>query len=245
MEDSPVLSQGDCFFSAIKHSRRNKSKESCGLFIYKNQKTQYDFLPLDNKYLDDPTFFSLDDQLFNSYYLNQNIICLFHSHFNCNENPSDLDIETSNSLGLPSMIYSLETSEFSLYYPESYKPPSLFGRIFIPFLQDCMIFAKDYYQIELNINLSQDIKSWSRRRTDSNLPLINTIENHFNEYLGNEFIKGDLFLFDLPETQLYHLAVYHDSNYLWHHPINGFPRKELFTPAHMNKVYKVYRYKDL
>jgi proteasome lid subunit RPN8/RPN11 len=245
LEDSLVHSRSDPLFAAIKHSRRNSEAETCGLFLYKENYSDYEFRSLENEFQFDPHFFSIKNKDFYPHLFSNNIICLFHSHPHCSEHLSDLDIEVSRSLGLPSLVYSLQTKEFNLYYPESYKPRPLIGRVFIPFFQDCVIFVKDYYKLELGIDLCAFISCWARKKHNPNKALLSVINEHFNEVNNSTLLKGDLLVFHPQDTRLFHLAVYHENHKIFHHPLSGLPRKELFTPTLMNKVYKIYRYKDL
>jgi len=246
LEDFLAPGHSDIFRSAIKHARSQKTSESCGLFVYNEIMSDCIFLPFKNDNIYDPNLFSLNNQDFTKLYQKNQIVSLFHSHIIHEENLSELDIEVAESLALPSMVYSLLTKEFELYYPLSYTPPPLFHRIFIPFFQDCMIFVKDYFYLNLNINLSKDIKNWSRKKKASNENLINTMNKYF--YIvdkdASKLVNGDVIVFNPDYHDIFHLGVY-DNYHLLHHPIHQLPRKEIFTPDIMNKVYKIYRYKDL
>jgi len=248
LEDSLEAGLNNSFSQAIKHGLKFTERESCGLFIYNESFSDFSFLPLENQDIKNKNFFTIDNKIFYSLYNKDRIISLFHTHVDCNEDPSHFDIEISESLGLPSLIYSLQTKEFSLTYPQSYTPKKLFGRIFIPFFQDCLIFYKDYLDLNCNIQLSKDIKCWARKRKNSNDSLISQIEKNFIDLKTkdlNLLKKGDLIVFRPGMTPLMHLAAFHENGYYMHHPIFLLPKKELFTPDIMNKVYKIYRHKDL
>lgn len=246
LEDFQEFTHNSIFKSAIRHSHLNKKSESCGLFIYDETFTNCSFVPLNNENTHNSNLFSMNDNIFFSLYQKKRIVSLFHSHIDYDENLSNLDIEVAESFGLPSMVYSLLTKELELYYPESHQPNNLFRRVFIPFFQDCMIFVKDYFYLKLNINLSTKIKNWSRKKQKTNENLLSTMNQHFFEVKqdNSELLNGDVVIFSPDYRGIFHLGVYED-HYLLHHPIYQLPKKEIFTTDIMNKVYKIYRYKDL
>jgi proteasome lid subunit RPN8/RPN11 len=225
----------------------SSNRERCGVLYFKDQfNYEYDYMPLDNADLVDDNHFSINNKKFYDLYLNQKIISLFHSHTkDYDENPSDVDIQVSESLSLPSMIFSLKTKENFIYFPKSESPRKLEKRLFIPFFQDCVSYIKDMYILELGIKLQEKIINWARRRNDPNKFLFTEIDQHFNEVNYSELKKYDVIAFKPSISNLHHLAVYFDDNRIMHHPTSSFPRTELFTPEMLNKVYKIYRHKDL
>lgn len=244
MEGSLDLGSNNLILSAFKDSLRSPDRETCGIFAWHDE-YHFDpkFIPLQNFNSHDPYGFLVNDQLFYNLYLNKKIISLYHSHVNCGPELSLLDKEVASTLALPSFVFSTETKESCLFYPSSYHPPALENRLFIPYLQDCITFVKDFYKKELNIDFSQYINNWSRRKESSNNTLIKIIETYFNEVNIFSVQNNDLVVFSPTVSELYHVGVYVDDGYIFHHPFEGLPRKELFSNTSINKVYKVYRYK--
>lgn len=230
---------------AVKFSFKNKTKESCGIFVEDSTNLSVKFLPLINLNESNPDHFIINDPVFYQHYTNGTILSLFHNHLNSDSNPSLLDIETSEALGMPSYIYSRKTKSSYLLFPESYKPKPLLKRHFIPHFQDCLTFVKDFFDIELNIKLTKSIKNWARPRKNYNASLIKNIEINFFEVNVSQIQNYDLIVFKPSIDNYMHLGVYVENQYLFHHPICGYPLKELFVPGGMNQVYKVYRYKVL
>lgn len=229
----------------FKHLLSKNSNESCGILIYKNDRYDYDYIELENlnKFYKDQ--FTARTSTFNKYYLSNRVISICHSHDTDSPEPSEIDIEISESLGLPSFILSTKTKESYLYYPSSYKPIPLSGRIFIPMFQDCMTFVKDFYEIELNIKLSKKIRNWSRSKNESNINLMKEINANFNLVNTKKLKLGDLMIFENNPSGLFHLGVVDSKGMLYHHGINLFPNSEFITASTADKVYKLYRYKDL
>lgn len=230
----------DCF----KYSLSDKNREVFGLFKFINNKYEYLFKPLKNLNTQDNGVFAVNNSEFYSDYLNNDIICMFHTHTSPDPTPSQIDVEISEALGLPSYVISPASKKHYLYYPQSYQPRNLTPRIFIPFFQDCVSFVKDFYQINFNITFN-NIKNWSRENKNSNAKLLTEIEKNFFEVEITNIQFGDLIIFKPQLTPLMHLAVLDKNKNCFHHPMGGVPVQELFSRQKHNKVYKIYRYKDL
>lgn len=246
MEDSLALGNNKPFLSALKSCISNSS-EVCGVFYFKDEfNYDYDYMSFENADSFNSNHFAINNKEFYKLYLNKKIISLFHSHTNdFDETPSETDIEVSESLALPSMIFSKKTRNNFIYFPKSEKPRSLERRLFIPFFQDCVTYIKDMYILELGIKLQNNIHNWARRRNDPNSFLFEEIDNNFIKIKYSDLKKYDIIVFKPSTENLHHLAVYTGDNQISHHPISSFPRKELFTPEDLNKVYNLYRHKDL
>ena len=227
---------------AFKYSIKNNSREACGIFVLDN--FQFSFIPLKNHFLKNDSYFVAENETFSKYFIDKKILCLFHSHTTDSVEPSDLDIEISESLCIPSYIFSTSNKNSYLYFPSNYIAPELYGRQFIGHLQDCFIFFKDFYLKELNINLFNKYKDWGRKRLNSNDYLISSLDLHFNEVKNKKNIQyGDVMVFNPTLTQFFHLGIYLENQELAHHPYGMLSAKELITDQTWNQVYKVYRYK--
>jgi proteasome lid subunit RPN8/RPN11 len=242
LEDSLGLGNSKPILSAIKRSL-SKDNECCGVFYIKDD-LDYDFLEFNNENKINPNYFSFNNKKFYELYLNNKIIALFHSHTkDFDETPSIDDIEVAESLSLPSMIFSIKTKGQFVYFPKSQKPVPLERRIFIPYFQDCVTFIKDFFYFKFNIKLQDFVFNWARKRSDPNQYLIEEMNKVFTEV--EDINKYDILVTKPSTSHLFHLCIYEGENTIYHHPIGAYPRKELFTPESLNKVYKVYRYKDL
>lgn len=232
-------------FKAFKHALSNKNVEQFGFFAFNDTYSDYEFIPCENLNSFNPHFFSSNNHEFYRHYLDRKIISLFHTHLIDSPAPSELDKEISNSIGIPSFIFSVNSKNSFLFYPKSYKPRRLEKRIFIPYFQDCITFVKDFYNLNLNIDLSDKIGNWSRRLHHSNDAMIECINEIFLPVDLNNIQHGDLIIFKPFSFPLFHIAVCIDGMHYWHHPAGLYPSKELLSQLEENKVYKIYRYKDL
>lgn len=230
---------------SIKHALSNTNLEQCGFFKYTDSKTNYDFVACQNKNQLTEHFFSLDNKIFFDEYLKGNVISLFHSHTIDSPDPSPLDIEISNSLKIPSYIFSVSSKSSYLYYPESYCNKDLFDRIFIPIFQDCITFVKDYFKIKFDVSFSSNIKNWARPKNEANIALLGIFNSLFTEVSFNSIQHGDVIVFHPTEFEFFHVAVYIGDRRFAHHPAQMLPKIDLLSDEYLNKVYKIYRYKDL
>jgi proteasome lid subunit RPN8/RPN11 len=244
-EDFLVLGNTNPIKQALRHLLTKSQYESCGIMAFDSTRYEYKYIPLENTNTFDKSQFTLDPHTFNQHYLSQRIIALCHCHHTDSAHPSEADLEMSESLGLPFFIISTVNKSSYLYYPSSYIPPALSNRIFIPMFQDCMIFVKDFYELELKIKLSDYISNWSRSRSDSNKNLLRTLNSYFVKVKDSDFKTGDIMVFRESCSSLFHIGVVDKNSKLYHHPINCYPRLENITPEGLNKVYNIYRYKDL
>lgn len=229
---------------AFKHAIRNKDRESLGIFVLKN--FELSFLPIENHFLHGGDYFIGENELFSKHLINKDIFCLFHSHTIESVEPSELDIEISESLCLPSYIFSPASRDSFLYFPKSHKPPDLYGRMYASHLQDCLIFFKDFYLKELKINLLRKYRDWGRKFKNSNDCLISNLDIHFNHVSDIENIQyGDVVIFKPSITEFFHLGVCSGDSKISHHPYGMLSKEELITNDTWNQVYKVYRYKEI
>ena len=108
-----------------------------------------------------------------------------------------------------------------------------------------MSFVKDFYRMNLKIDLSEKIYNWARPIQDSNKLLIEALDEHFILIDTHDIQYGDVVVSKPSHSQLLHLGVCDKSGYLQHHPIDRYPKKDLLHSINPNQVYKIYRYKDL
>jgi proteasome lid subunit RPN8/RPN11 len=243
LEDSQVHT-AKLIDACFKHGLSNPKREMGGFFYSNELHSEFYFHPLINDQTYDPHFFVSKDSFFYEKYLQNRILALFHTHIGDDPTPSARDISIANSLILPSFILSVSSKKTHLFYPYKYTPKPLSKRLFIPYLQDCLIYVKDFLLLQFNINLQLEDINWSRKKEDNNLDMLRYINKYFNEVSYSKIQNGDLIIFKPTLSRFMHLGVYKDG-LLCHHPIYTFPKKELISDEVLNQVYKVYRYKDL
>ena len=245
LEDSLEHLGNKTILSCFKYFLTHKNFESCGFFRFNKLNYNISFNPIQNENLIDQNYFFSKNSFFYECYLNNEIIALAHSHINSNVQPSENDIFTSHSFRLPSFIFSTQSKETYLHYPENYQPYLCEKRLFLPYFQDCMTYVKDYLHLHFNINLNLLNINWSRRKENPNDFLFKVLNTHFFQIHNKKYQNGDILIFQPTIQQYNHLGIIDCDDYLFHHPIGMLPKKELITNELLNQVYKVYRYKDL
>lgn len=244
MEDFLDLGQHkQAFQQCFRYALSSSDAEVCGFFYLDLKDSSLRFLKVANENLVDPHSFTSSNPSFYTMYLNNSVISLFHSHLT-EDYPSELDIESAKSFNLPSFIFNISNKHSFLYYPNNYQPTNLKCRQFIPYFQDCIIYVKDYLLSRFNINLQGYEINWSRNSLDSLNQLLFYLDKFFIESSVNNIKSGDVLIFE-PNVSIYpHIGIV-DNNLFFHHPVYGYPISEFIGPELLNKVYKVYRYKDL
>lgn len=245
LEDSLDRGPNNPLSQSLRYSLSQPECEVGGAFYFNESLSDYFFLKIKSKNLIEKDFFSCSNYEFYKLFNEDRIISLFHTHTKTDSSLSDFDLEVSKSFNLPSCVFSLRTKEFNLYYPTAFKPRPLNKRIFIPMFQDCVTFMKDFYLNNMDINLHKVINNWARSRNKSNEILINKLNENFIEIDKSELEYGDILVLRPEISKYLHLAIYIENNEVFHHPMHMLPKKEFINPEQLNKVYKVYRYKEL
>lgn len=226
-------------YKPIKLSLSNIKEEVCGVFYWNQFYQNVKFKNFtNNSHENKSSFFVTGDNDFNNLLKSEKILSLFHSHTDSKEDPSPTDIEVSESLCLPSYIFSNQTKKTFLYYPKSQKSPKLLSRTFVPEFQDCVTIIKDFFKLNsLPIN-------WSRDGINSNQKLIKYLDKYFHEVNVKNLQPKDVLVFKPDFSPLYHAAILLRDGNILHHPLNMLSNKQLLTDKHLANVYKVYRYKE-
>jgi hypothetical protein len=245
LEHSQDLGKAEQAFSqCYKHALGNLEAETGGYFYF-DKSLNFSFHSCTNLNSYEKNQFNFRDSQFYNYYINDQIVCLFHTHITDDVAPSELDKETSHSFRLPCYIFSTKSKESYLFYPDNHKPTALDKRQFIPLFQDCISYIKDYLIFNFNINLNEYKINWARPRNDPNKVLINYLDLYFNEVDKNDIKNGDILVFPETISKYFHVGIVDKESYLFHHPVHMFPEKQLISDSMLNQVYKVYRHKDL
>jgi proteasome lid subunit RPN8/RPN11 len=107
------MHQEDNLLKSIKEfSESSPLREACGFISEKNGELIFEkainFSDLDDYFMINPVDF-LERKL------SGELVAIFHTHINGEENPSEYDILNSKNCLYPFLIYSLETEKFFLY----------------------------------------------------------------------------------------------------------------------------------
>lgn len=92
-----------------KYCRKFKKQESCGVVYFNN--STLSFLPCENISRSPEYYFLIDPVILIDY----DVQYIVHSHVIGSSQPSENDINSSNELCIPYLIYSLRDNDFFLY----------------------------------------------------------------------------------------------------------------------------------
>ena len=227
-----------------KHSIEEYPKEAVGIISGRK------YIRLDN-IADKPTE---DFKIKDDTYLNYDIDAIYHSHPEYPAEPSESDMFYQINSNVPWII--------ATSYKDSCSEPIIFGDDYIPDLVgrefrhgpsgsdnkgDCYALIKDYYKLELNIELPEFPRNnfwWENSSTS--MYEDNFEKAGFVELKGidlKDIVKGDIALMRINSNVINHAAVYVDNGLILHHLTNRLSRKEPAT-IWRKMIIKWLRYKE-
>ena len=226
----------------IKYAEEKAPDEACGLVaIIEGKKI---FWPCKNIAEDQFEFFALDPEDWAECEdKGGEILGVVHSHPTGSSEPSDGDRASSEYVGYPYYIYSIEHKSWNIVKPQGWKAPSLIGRTWIWAKQDCWNLVTDYFLEKKQIKL----KHWERPKKIKAF----TDNPYFEKVLtGSGFIEvekdnikeNDVLLMQGPEQKLSHVALYLGNNLILHHEIKKLSCRELYDLDYIKGTEKVFRY---
>lgn len=95
---------------------KRKDVESCGFVVEKDD--CFDVISCDNKAEDPENEFYIPAKDFLYIKTKYKIVGVYHTHLQGSAKPSKFDIQTSDLVCYPFIIYSLETNRFHIHEPE-------------------------------------------------------------------------------------------------------------------------------
>jgi proteasome lid subunit RPN8/RPN11 len=99
------------------YSKRSPTREVCGLVRIKNGHLYFqpskNYSPVDN-------IFEINPMEYLDALLAGDLVASFHSHIDCSEEFSQYDKDSADNAECPSLVYSLITDKFNLYYKDGF-----------------------------------------------------------------------------------------------------------------------------
>ena len=230
----------------IDHAESNPREEVCGFILLENDlsvRTE----PTANESPVKERAFSISPLKFLNYKLNKTILGIYHSHPVTSETPSKKDKALSEEMGIPYLIYSIKSKKFFLYYPKSFKPPSLTGRPYVKGFYECTCMLKDYFAIELKKDISQWNKNYWLPEEDkkANKLLRSILTKNTIEVDSKNLQKHDIIVFEVKKNKRFHVGIYMGGNEFVHQPDKILSKREFLEDRWQNKIKQVHRHKSL
>ena len=220
-------------------------EEVCG-FLALNGMMEVVVIPAENIHSNKKKYFKIDSQAFLDIEKRYKIIAIFHSHPTSSEKPSTFDLNSSEELCLPFLIYSLKTDKFFLHFPNSYEAMDLRGRIYIKDIHECTCLVKDYYKKELNIDISSWIKNYCipEEPKKANTLLYKVFKKNLVEP-EDQLKKHDIIIFKFSKDRMMHAGIYLGNEEFMHQRANQLSSVDFLDNRWKNKIYKTYRHPSL
>lgn len=147
---------------AIQHAKEKCPEETCGIIGIFKGKVKY--IECENIADEKEKYFIIDPLDYAKAEDSMEITHIVHSHPNINPNPSQADLVAIEKGDLPWLIVNPRTEQHTITEPSGYLAPMV-GREFSFGILDCYSIIKDYYELELGIDMPDPIrkdKFWER-----------------------------------------------------------------------------------
>jgi proteasome lid subunit RPN8/RPN11 len=224
----------------VDHANRELPKECCGLVIIRKGKQVYFpcqnlAIGSDNFILSPEDYARADDE--------GDIVAVIHSHPNMSAKPSQADLVACEASGLPWFIVGLPDQIWEYIEPSGYVAP-LVGRKWSHGVLDCYALIRDYYKMELNINLPNFERSdewWNR---GENLYLDNSISTGFYEIKREDLQSSDVILMRINSPVPNHGAIYLGDDVILHHVHGRLSTRDVFGGYWLKNTAGYFRYAD-
>jgi proteasome lid subunit RPN8/RPN11 len=230
----------------VLHAESKPDEEVCG-FVLLNKDLTVSVERSTNENPNPGECFTISSAKFLKYNIEKKILGIYHSHPKSDEKPSKADMDMSEEMGVPYLIYSLITKKFYLYYPESYNTNMLTGRPYIKGFFECTCIFKDYFKKELNINISKWNKNYWLPEEDNkaNKLLLKILNKNLIKIEDKKLNKHDVVVFEIKKGKRFHVGIYLGNDYFMHQPDGVLSRRELMDERWQGKIKEVYRHTSL
>lgn len=213
-------------------------KEGCGVLGVIKGKLKW--FPCDNVAPEEEDFI-IDSRQYIAISQRCDIVGIVHSHPDASPEPSELDINYCNTLGIPYYIFSYPEMDLIKLEPVR-ETKALYGREYEFGVNDCLEAGIDYYAskgIELPKRALFEDDWWDKGLDYFTEEYIKTW--NFHKVEGN-MQAGDLLIFKVMANVGNHCGVYLGDDLFYHHAVNRISCRENLFPLWGKHIIGVYRY---
>jgi proteasome lid subunit RPN8/RPN11 len=225
----------------------DKDQESCGIISMDDTGIFY-IKQLNNVHVEKNKYFKISLSEWIKEKNKNKILAVFHSHTSTTEDPSSFDIEYSEELCIPFIVYSIYSDKFFLHFPESYEPEKLTGRFYIEDIHECTCLIKDYFDKKLDLKISKWIKNYCipKDAIEANKLFKKVFQKNMQEVNKiNEIKKHDVLIFKFSDNKKMHGGIYLGDEIFLHQKTNQISSRTFLDQRWKSKLYKIYRHKAL
>lgn len=222
------------------HAKEQSPREACGLVIIFKGRQRY--IPCRNlangtdNFILDPKDYEIADQ-------EGEIVAVVHSHPNTSVNPSQADLVSCESSGLPWFIIGIPSEQWAYIEPNGYVAP-LVGRTWSHGVLDCYAIIRDWYKQERNIELLNFERSDEWWKHGQNLYLDNFSKAGFVETTQAELKTGDVILMTINSSVPNHGALYLGDGLILHHIHGRLSTREVFGGYYLKNTTNYLKYEN-
>jgi proteasome lid subunit RPN8/RPN11 len=220
---------------------KERPKECCGLIV--SNKGVLTCVPAKNDSLE-KDFFRVNPRDYLQASNLGEIVAVYHSHTNGNQNFSEFDKFNSISHNITYVMYCPENNTLLQFSPSYSEFNTYVGRKFEIGESDCYSLVRSFYEAELKISLGHYYRDQNWRSYLSDL-----FEKHFEDegfYEVSSLNKYDCMLFSNSKNKpCSHISLYLGNGMILHQPEKSYSRIESLTGRHLQLIKKVIRHKNV
>lgn len=183
----------------------------------------------------------------------EGLLAVVHSHPDYPAYPSHADMQTQLNYKIPFGLLATDGKSTTdlIWWGDSVPTPDLKTRTFRYGVTDCWSYIRDYYKINLGINLKDYAREWDFWKNGNDLYTTNLNDAGFYKIDDIKNIKpNDIFLCNYRSRIPNHGGIYIGDGLISHHmtsrdaiDISRHPSTEPLH-RHRNHISAVYRFKD-
>lgn len=222
------------------HAIDEYPRESCGVVVNDV------YYPCKNVHKDPEKSFRIDPRTYAKFARMGDIQAIIHSHPDGPFFPSKADMEGQIATDVPwGIIYSAhDSASRPLMWGDGVEKAPLIGRMFIHGIQDCYSLIRDYYQMELGIELMEAPREDNWWENDENMYLDNFVRAGFERVMDLQ--PHDVILMNIRSPVPNHGAVYTGGDTILHHLAGRTSDMEEGGVMRWHKfIQGYYRHKDI
>ena len=173
-----------------------------------------------------------------------NVVGVAHSHYAASPEPSPADLAGCESSGLPWLIVNYPVGDYHVIHPSGYVAP-LKGRQFHHGVFDCYSIVRDYYRLELGIELKdyhRDVEWWLN---GGDLYMQHFADAGFVMVPIESLRKHDVVLMKCRSTVINHAAVYIGDTRIIQHLVGRISGEDTYDGYWRKVTVAVIRHRDL